>query len=94
MRRQLDGLKDHFLVYNLNQDKPVQSALVSQSQPQEREPRMNTGFTDEIAQNAKRYYVEDLGEDMLLMDSKKKNHSKDNTILYDLSILQKGNVIY
>ncbi|KAJ0182315.1 hypothetical protein K1T71_001684 [Dendrolimus kikuchii] len=94
MRRQLDSLKDHFLVYNLNQDKPVQSALVSQSRPQaEREPKTNTGISDEIAQNAKRFYVEDLGEDMLLVDSKKKNHSEDKTMVYDLSILQKELVV-
>ncbi|CAH2241084.1 jg13142 [Pararge aegeria aegeria] len=37
----------------------------------------------------KRYYVEDLGEDMLLVDSSKKNPSQEKVPTYDLPLFQK-----
>uniref|UniRef100_A0A2A4JG03 THD domain-containing protein n=1 Tax=Heliothis virescens TaxID=7102 RepID=A0A2A4JG03_HELVI len=97
MRRQLDMIKDHFIVHNLNQDRLVQSALVARPRPsslaEAREPRARSFEEDEVPQNARKYYVEDLGEDMLLVDSKKKNASKDNAPVYDLTLLQKELVV-
>ncbi|XP_075976371.1 uncharacterized protein LOC142976728 [Anticarsia gemmatalis] len=96
MRRQLDMIKDHFIINNLN-DRGVQSPLVALPRPpgmiEAREPRMKSVGDDETGQSARKYYVEDLGEDMLLVDSKKKNSSKDNTPVYDLTILQKELVV-
>lgn len=96
MRRQLDLIKDHFLIQNLpnlSQDRIVQSALVGRQRPvtEAREARMGSSSGDGTGQTAKRYYVEDLGEDMLLVDSKKKNSSKEN--LPTISIMQKGNYL-
>lgn len=94
MRRQLDLINDHFILHNLNQDRGVQSALVARPRPpaedDAREPRARTFDDDDTPQSAKKFYVEDLGEDMLLVDSKKKNSSKGNVPVYDLTILQKG----
>ncbi|CAB3241091.1 unnamed protein product [Arctia plantaginis] len=96
MRRQLDMIKDQFIINNIN-DKGVQAALVGVPRPpmviETREPRMKSLDDDETAQNARKYYVDDLGEDMLLVDSKKKNSSKDNTPVYDLTMLQKELVV-
>lgn len=97
MRRELDIIKDHFIIDNLNQDKGVQgvqSALVARPRPpgavEAREPRTRSFNDDEVPQNARKYFVEDLGEDMLLVDSKKKNASKDDAPVYDLSVIRKG----
>lgn len=93
MRRQLDFIKDNFSIQNIEQDRVVSSALVAPSprSVETREPRMSKNAQDDGPQNARRYFVEDLGEDMLLVDSKKKNSTKDNnTPVYDFSILQKG----
>ncbi|CAG4954160.1 unnamed protein product [Colias eurytheme] len=97
MRKQLDVLRDQFLIQNLRDgvihpDKTIQSPLVSHLRPRQRglearEPRME--FKDEISPNARRLYVEDLGEDMLLLDSSKKNPSHDKNPSYDLSVFQK-----
>ncbi|CAK1540274.1 unnamed protein product [Leptosia nina] len=99
MRKQLDVLKDQFLIQNvrdgllLRQDKAVQSPLVSHLRPsrgpEAREPRMDPTLKDEISPNARRYYVEDLGEDMLLIDSSKKDPSHEKSQLSDLPIFQK-----
>ncbi|XP_050682013.1 uncharacterized protein LOC126977290 isoform X2 [Leptidea sinapis] len=97
MRRQLDTLRDQFLVQNLkdgvlNQDRIVQSHLRShQRTPEVREPR--TGIKDEIPPNTRRYYVEDLGDDMLLVDSSKKSPSHGGNSVYDLSIFQKAPLV-
>ncbi|XP_035452299.2 uncharacterized protein LOC118277546 isoform X2 [Spodoptera frugiperda] len=97
MRRQLDLINDHFILHNLNQDRGVQSALVARPRPpaedDAREPRARTFDDDDTPQSAKKFYVEDLGEDMLLVDSKKKNSSKGNVPVYDLTILQKELVV-
>lgn len=97
MRRQLDLINDHFILHNLNQDRGVQSALVARPRPSAeddaREPRARTFDDDDTPQSAKKFYVEDLGEDMLLVDSKKKNSSKGNVPVYDLTILQKELVV-
>lgn len=94
MRRQLDVMKDHFIINNIN-DRGVQSALVLQPRPsnvvEAREARMKS--IDNEAQNARKYYVEDLGEDMLLVDSKKKNSSQDKSAIYDLKMQQKESVV-
>lgn len=50
--------------------------------------RMGSSPDDSTGQMAKKFYVEDLGEDMLLVDAKKKNSSKDN--LPTISILPRG----
>lgn len=93
MRRQLDLIKDHFFIQNLpnlSQDKIIQSALIGRPRQvvEAREARMDISSEERTGQTAKRYYVEDLGEDMLLVDSKKKNSSKDN--LPTISIMQRG----
>ncbi|XP_046963505.1 uncharacterized protein LOC124532585 isoform X1 [Vanessa cardui] len=100
MRRQLDDLREQFLIQNLrdgvlNQDKIVQSPLISNLRPHlgkgpevVREGRMDHRRS-EISPNARKYYVEDLGEDMLLVDSSKKNPSHDLEPTYDLSVFQK-----
>lgn len=94
MRKQLDAINDHFMLHVVSQDKGVQSALVARPTTPDvkevREPRTRSFKDDESQQNAKKYYVEDLGEPMLLVDSKKKNGSVDNTPIYDLTVLQKG----
>lgn len=95
MRRQLDMINDHFILHNGNQNIGVQSALVARPRSpganEAREPRARSlDDDDELQQNARKFYVEDLGEDMLLVDSKKKNASKDNAPVYDLTVLQKG----
>ncbi|XP_028029983.1 uncharacterized protein LOC114242881 [Bombyx mandarina] len=82
MRRQLDMIKDHFMFQNIGHETLVQSALVApKPQSSDREPRMNN-------ENAKKYFVEDLGEDMLLVDSRKKNMTQD-ILDNNFSVLQK-----
>ncbi|XP_026739001.1 uncharacterized protein LOC113501898 isoform X1 [Trichoplusia ni] len=97
MRRQLDMIKDHFIMQNLNQDRVMQSALVARPRPpglvETREPRTRSFEDEEVPQKARKFYVEDLGEDMLLVDSKKKNASKDNSPVYDLTVLQRELVV-
>ena len=94
MRRQLDMINDHFMIHNVNQERGVQSALVARQRSpavnDPREARTRSFEDDEVQKNARKYYVEDLGEDMLLVDAKKKNASKDNAPVYDLTVLQKG----
>ncbi|KAJ8735814.1 hypothetical protein PYW07_007434 [Mythimna separata] len=97
MRRQLDMINDHFMLHNVNQDRGVQSALVARPRSpganEAREPRERSFEDEEVQKNARKYYVEDLGEDMLLVDSKKKNASRDNAPVYDLTVLQKELVV-
>lgn len=76
-------IKDHFMFQNIGHETLVQSALVApKPQSSDREPRMNN-------ENAKKYFVEDLGEDMLLVDSRKKNMTQD-ILDNNISVLQKG----
>ncbi|CAG9135913.1 unnamed protein product [Plutella xylostella] len=78
IRAQLDAVKDQLIMYNLQglgpRQDPVQAdALVSfprpQLRPRDREARMDG---DKIP-NTKKFYVEDLGDDMLFVDSRKKS---------------------
>lgn len=90
-RKQLDVLRDQFLLRS--QDKVQASPLVSVTEknyPEYRQPKMESGSKVEISTNARRYFVENLGEDMLLMDSGKKNPSADKISSVDLSLLQRG----
>lgn len=99
MRRQLDVLRDQFLIQNLkdgliNNEKPLQSPLVSQLRPaakrlEHREGRSGIDKND-ISPNARRYFVEDLGEDMLFMDSSKKSPSQSVAQIQDLPVFHKG----
>lgn len=98
MRRQLDSLKEQFVIQNLKEGeqlKGVQSPLISKLRPIEmkgheaREGRMDFE-SSEMSPNARRYYVENLGEDMLLVDSSKKNPSHDKLPTYDLAMFKKG----
>lgn len=90
MRKQLDLIKDQFFMQSLGQDKGQASPLVAIQVPlqigDDRHPRME-GSKDN--QNPKRYFVDDLGEDMLLVDSKK-NPRKENLPVHDLSLSNKG----
>lgn len=87
MRRQLDLMKDHLFVQNLGQDRPVSRPLVSPPrQIVDRVPRLDAAF--DKPQNTKKYYVEDLGDDMLLVDTKRKN-SMDNSDT-KITVLQRG----
>ncbi|XP_034837696.1 uncharacterized protein [Maniola hyperantus] len=95
LRRQFDVLREQFLIQNikdgvLNQDRAVQSPLVSNFKPQLKGVEVREGreyIRSEVP--PKRYYVEDLGEDMLLVDSSKKNPSQEKLPTYDLSFFQK-----
>ncbi|XP_073958270.1 uncharacterized protein isoform X2 [Choristoneura fumiferana] len=93
MRRQLDSMKDQFIMQtlrdNIHQDKLEQSALISNLRPPYRgsvvrEPRMDTSTETP----PRKYYVEDLGEDMLLVDSSKKT-DKGEVPQLELPIFQK-----
>uniref|UniRef100_A0A1E1W729 THD domain-containing protein n=1 Tax=Pectinophora gossypiella TaxID=13191 RepID=A0A1E1W729_PECGO len=97
MRRQLDNMKDQFLL-NHSQDRIESSPLVAEKRHMfkgidVREPRMDSGAKADISPNARRYYVEDLGEDMVLVDSRKKNPSTDKAPVYDLSVFKKDPLI-
>ncbi|CAH2050804.1 unnamed protein product, partial [Iphiclides podalirius] len=101
MRKQIEVVREQFLIHNfkngvVEQDRPQHSALVSNFRPQvrgeTREPRMNYPKED-ISPNARRYYVEDLGEDMLLVDSSKKDAKQDKTPIYDISAFRKEPVV-
>ncbi|XP_045459709.1 uncharacterized protein LOC123670243 [Melitaea cinxia] len=101
MKRQLDSLKEQFLVQNLKEGellKAVQSPLISKLRPiqmkghEAREGRMDFE-NSELSSNARRYYVENLGEDMLLVDSSKKNPSHDKLPTYDLAMFKKEPLI-
>ncbi|XP_072939980.1 uncharacterized protein [Epargyreus clarus] len=102
MRKQLDVLKEQLLVQNIrdsviNSEKAVQSPLVSHLKPhfkghEVREPRMEFGNKEDISLNTRKYYVEDLGEDMLLVDSKKKS-SQNKVPVYDLPGFQKESLV-
>ncbi|OWR45469.1 TNFSF5 protein [Danaus plexippus plexippus] len=102
MRRQLDVLRDQFLIQNLkdgliNNEKPLQSPLVSQLRPaakrlEHREGRSGIDKND-ISPNARRYFVEDLGEDMLFMDSSKKSPSQSVAQIQDLPVFHKEPLI-
>lgn len=90
-RKQLDLLRDQFFMRN--QEKIQSSPLVSvtdRNYQDIRQPRMESGAKVEISSNAKRYFVENLGEDMLLMDSGKKNPTTDKIPIAELSLLQRG----
>ncbi|CAH0727567.1 unnamed protein product, partial [Brenthis ino] len=97
MRKHMDVLKEQFLIQTLKdgvlEHKPEQSPLVSNLRPQlkgaeSREGRMDSQ-KNELSPNARKYYVEDLGEDMLLVDSSKKNSSQDKEPVYNISVFQK-----
>lgn len=101
MRRQFDVLREQFLIQNikegvLNQDKeykPVQSPLVANFKPHTKGVDVREGRDfDKNEIPPKTYYVEDLGEDMLLIDSSKKNPSQDKAPTYDLSFFHKGRI--
>ncbi|XP_030022129.1 uncharacterized protein LOC115441466 isoform X2 [Manduca sexta] len=87
MRRQLDGLKDH-MIQNLSHDK--QSEFVAPPRPvaEARRARMET-YSDDPAQKTRKYYVENFGDDMLLVDSKKKHSNKDIDSALDLPFQNK-----
>ncbi|XP_063616403.1 uncharacterized protein LOC134789708 [Cydia splendana] len=80
MRRQLETMRDQFVYQSVkdgHQDNIQQSALTSvRSYKPEREPRMDPSVDES---KPRRYYVEDLGEDMLLVDSSKKADKTDKT---------------
>ncbi|XP_061709367.1 uncharacterized protein LOC133519347 isoform X1 [Cydia pomonella] len=80
MRRQLETMRDQFVYQSVrdgHQNNFQQSALTSvRSYKPEREPRMDSNVDES---KPRRYYVEDLGEDMLLVDSSKKADKKDKT---------------
>lgn len=98
MRKHMDVLKEQFLIQTLKdgvlEPKPEQSPLVSNLRPQSKGAESREGRMDsrknELSPNARRYYVEDLGEDMLLVDSSKKNASQDKEPVYNISDFQKG----
>lgn len=94
MRKQLDLIKDQFFMQTLGQDKIQTSPLVAYQKPLQvgdvRHPRMEGSKDEQVALNAKRYYVDDLEEDMLLVDSRK-NPRKENLPVHDLSLSNKGN---
>lgn len=99
MRKQMDTLREQFLIQNfkegaLSQDKPIHSQLISNLRPQLKGPEAREGRMDfrknELSPNARKYYVEDLGEDMLLVDSSKKVSSQNKEPVYDISVFQKG----
>lgn len=84
-------LKDQFFMRN--QEKIQSSPLVSVTDRNYldiRQPKMESGAKVEISTNARRYFVENLGEDMLLVDSGKKNPSADKMSIIDLPLLQRG----
>lgn len=95
----MDTLREQFLIQNfkegaLSQDKPIHSQLISNLRPQLKGPEAREGRMDfrknELSPNARKYYVEDLGEDMLLVDSSKKVSSQNKEPVYDISVFQKG----
>ncbi|XP_023949762.2 uncharacterized protein LOC112054287 [Bicyclus anynana] len=103
MKRQFDVIREQILIQSIKegvlnhdsikgvftQDKAVQSPLVSNFKPTKGvEAREGREFVSTEAP-PKRYYVEDLGEDMLLVDSRKKNPSQEKVPTYDLSVFQK-----
>ncbi|RVE51940.1 hypothetical protein evm_003406 [Chilo suppressalis] len=81
MRQQLDSLKEQFMMHSLGQDKIQSSPLVSFQRPlpssEIRHPRMEGSSKDVNPLNPRKYFVEDLGDDMLLVDSSKRNPSKE-----------------
>ncbi|XP_041975839.1 uncharacterized protein LOC121730748 [Aricia agestis] len=95
IRRQLDILRDQILIQNiregvLHQEKPVQSPLLANLRPRDKDGRESRELIgDPISPNARKYYVEDLGEDMVFVDSSKKKSSQDKVPVYDLSVFQK-----
>lgn len=84
-------LKDQFFMRN--QEKIQFSPLVSvtdRNYLDVRQPKMESGAKVEVSTNARRYFVENLGEDMLLVDSEKKNPNADKMSIIDLPLLQRG----
>lgn len=95
LRRQIDTMKDHLLIQNLNQEKlTVQSPLVRHPRPQEAEPREPRTFIAQSeysgSDNAKKFFVEDLGDDLLFVDSKKKNETDAKHTTTYLTSVPKG----
>lgn len=91
----METIKDQLLFQSLtsNRDRLETSPLISGRQFKSidaREPRMESRAKIDISPNARRYYVEDLGEDTLLVDSSKKNPTTEKTPVIDLSVFQKG----
>lgn len=90
-RKQLDSLRDQFITKN--QEKIQSSPLVAVTDsiyPDIRHPRMESGAKVVIPTNARRYFVDNLGEDILLMDSGKKIPTPDKMPIVELSLLQRG----
>ncbi|CAG9796364.1 unnamed protein product [Diatraea saccharalis] len=92
MRKQIDLLKEQFMMHSIGQDKIQSSPLVSFQRPlynsDNRQPRMEDSSKDTLL-NTKKFFVEDLGEDMLLVDSSKKNPSREMTSLKQLTQTKK-----
>lgn len=76
-----------------NQEKIQSSPLVAVTEGNYlniKQPRMESGAKVDISTNARRYFVENLGEDMLLVDSAKRNPTVDKMPIVELSLLQRG----
>ncbi|XP_028169830.1 uncharacterized protein LOC114359585 isoform X1 [Ostrinia furnacalis] len=92
MRKQLDLIRDQFLLQSLGPDKGQASPLVYQRPLQAsdvRHPRMDSSKDEDILPNPKKYFVENLGEDMLLVDSTRKIPRRENLPVHDLSLASK-----
>lgn len=91
-RKQLDLLRDQFVMRN--QENIQSSPLVSVTDknfPDIGHPRMESGAANvDIPKNARRIFVDNLGEDMLLVDSGKKTPTADKMPVVELSLLQRG----
>lgn len=96
MRRQLDYMKEQYLNINFNSNhaKAEASPLVYEKPNFKgidvREPRMESAAKIDMTSNPRKYFVEHLGEDMLLVDSSKKNPKVDKEPVYDLSLTRNG----
>ncbi|KAL4716918.1 hypothetical protein ACJJTC_012729 [Scirpophaga incertulas] len=86
IKKQIDMLKEQIMVANLNQDKIQSSPLVFQTPLQNNEARHPRMEGSKSQQNPKTFFVEHLGDDMLLVDSSKKE-PKQNTVI-DLLVVQ------
>ncbi|KAL0850852.1 hypothetical protein ABMA28_006768 [Loxostege sticticalis] len=93
MRKQMDMIRDQFLMQSLGSDKTQASPLVSYQRPLPgsdiRQPRMDNSKDEDTVLNPRRYFVENLGEDMLLVDSTRKSPRRENLPVHDLSLTSK-----
>lgn len=94
LRRQIDTMKDHLLNHNLSQE--LQSSFVMRPRQQEeresRIPRKYVATENTDSENAKKFFVEDLGQDLLFVDSKKKIETDTKHTTTYLTTVQKGMV--